>query len=233
MTVNESSTRTNKIHLRAGMRWSPTLNSYSRYRLTFIDDPLFTIAGNDTTNTSLPTQTHRVEVGSTWSPTHTFLFSGLLGFDNGWNSSDVANSQVDNYDFVFTAWYAPTPRWSISGGLAFYANWIDQDITLGSNSDPLTLPWEYGGRSDVINLGTTFAWTKRMTLSGTLDFVRGKNAFDPPAPWPDLPFYSDVEVETTRFMAGCRLRTGAVCQLLHSISIIQLQRRIGLFLIAA
>ncbi len=202
VAVDQSSTTTNKIYLRGGMRWSPAWNSYVRYRLAFIDDPLFAIADNDTTNTSLPTQTHRVEFRNTWSPTHTFLLSGLLGVDYDWNSSDVANSQVDNYDLVFTAWYAPTPRWSISGGLAFYRNWIDQDITLGPSSTPLTLPWEYGGRSDVINLGTTFVWTKRMTLSGTLDFVNGENAFDPLVPWPDLPIYSDVKVKTTRFMAG-------------------------------
>lgn len=201
-SVDQSATITNKIHLRAGMRWSPAWNSYVRYRATFIHDPLFAIADNDTTNTSLPTQTHRFEVSNTWSPTRCFLLSGLLGFHNGWNSSSVANYQADNYDLVFSAWFAPTPRWSFSGGLAFYSNWIDQDITLGPSTTPLNLPWEYGGRSDVVNLGTTFAWTKRVTLSGTLDFVNGKNSFDPLVPWPDLPFYSDVEVRTTRFMAG-------------------------------
>ena len=202
LAVDQASTNTNKLHLRAGMRWSPTWNSYVRYRTTFIDNPLFAIADNDTTNTSLPTQTHRFEFSNTWSPTHAFLLTGLVGFDNRWNSSDVANFQSDDYDVVVTARYAPTPKWSVSGGLAFYSNWIDQDITLGPSSNPWTLPWEYGGRSEVINLGTTYAWTKNLTLSGTLDFVNGKNSFDPLAPWPDLPFYSDVEVSTTRFMAG-------------------------------
>ena len=208
LAVDQSSTRTNKIHLRAGMRWSPSWNSYLRYKVLLIDNPLFGIADNDTTNTAVPTQTHRVEFRNTWSPTHVFLLSGLVGLDYDWNTSEVANFQSDNYDFVFTAWYAPTPRWSVSGGLAFYRNWIDQDITLGPSSTPLTLPWEYGGRSDVVNVGTTFAWTKKMTLSATLDLVHGKNAFDRLARWVDLKYYSDVLVQTTRFMAGIDYELG-------------------------
>ena len=203
ITGDNSFTKSNAIYFRTSMSWSPALQSYFRYRVSFIDDPLFAVPiRNTTTNTSLPTQTHSLQFGNTWTPSSSFFLHGMLGVTNDWNSSNFATFQEDNYDLVFTAWYAPTLRWTISGGLAFYSNWIDQDITLGSKTDPSTLPWNYGGRSDVINVGTTYAWTKRMTLSSTLDFVRGRDAFEPLAPWPDLWTYSDVNVETTRYMMG-------------------------------
>jgi hypothetical protein len=203
ITGDNSISKTNMVYFRTGMNWWPTLESYVRYRVSFIDDPLYAVPiRNTTTNTSLPTQVHGVQIGNTWTPSPRFFLHGMLGFNNSWHSSNVADFEEDNYDLVFSAWYAPTIRWSISGGLGFYSNWIDQDITLGSKSSPLTLPWEYGGRSDVINFGTTYAWTERTTLSSALDFVRGRNAFDPLVPWPDLWSYSDVNVETTRFTMG-------------------------------
>jgi hypothetical protein len=208
VTVNESATQTNNFYLRAARRWSRLFDSSVGYRISFINDPLFAISTNATTNTSLPTQTHRLDFKNTWAPSPTFLLTGQFGVINGWNSSDVANFQENNYDLVFTTWYAPTPRWSVSAGMAFYSNWIDQDITLGTRSNPLTLPWEYGGRSDLINFGTTYAWTRRMTLSATVDFVNARNAFDPLSPWPDLPSYSDVQVETTRFTGGIDYAVG-------------------------
>jgi hypothetical protein len=202
-TADNSFTTTNLIHLRASLGWTPTLDTYVRYRLSFIDNPLYAVPiRNTTVNTSLPTQVHGVQFGSTWAPSHVFYLHGMVGINNSWNHTDIANFDNDQYDLVFTAWYAPTARWTVSGGLGFYSNWIDQDITLGSKTDPLTLPWDYGGRSDVVNVGTTYAWTERLTLSGNVDFVRGRNAFGSLAPWPDLWSYSDVNVETTRFAVG-------------------------------
>ncbi len=203
VTADNSFTTTNRVHMRASMNWTQTLKSYVRYRVSFIDNPLYAVPTQNTTvNTSLPTQIHSIQFGNTWSPSHSLFLHGLLGLNNSWNRSEIANFREDDYDLVFTAWYAPTVRWSLSGGLAFYSNWIDQDITLGSKLNPSTLPWDYGGQSDVINLGTTYAWTQRMTLSSTIDFVRGRNAFGQLNPWPDLWTYSDVNVETTRLAFG-------------------------------
>ncbi len=191
------------VNLRAAMRWRPELDSFVRYRLRFTEDPLFGVPTENTAiNTGLPSQEHLVELGGSWSPTDCMLMSATVGVENRANNSSVANFQEDSYPIVMTAWYAPTPQWSISGGLAFFSNWIDQDITLGSKSDPETSRWSYGGRSDVFNVGTTYVWSECLTLSGGFEFVRGKNSFAPPALWPDLPQYSDVIVETTRLSAG-------------------------------
>jgi hypothetical protein len=209
LTSVQSSTTTNLFRVRGSLGWTPTWTTYTQYQLSFIDDPLYGVPiENTTTNTSLPTQIHAVQFGNTWSPSNVFFLHGLIGVNNNWNSSDIANFDASIYDFIITAWYAPTPRWTVSGGLGFLSNWIDQDITLGSKSNPLTLPWDYGGQSDVVNLGTTYAWTKRLTMSGGIDFVRGRNAVGSLAPWPDLPTYFDVNVETIRFSAGADYELG-------------------------
>ena len=109
-------------------------------------------------------------------------------------------------------------RKAISGGLAFFSNWIDQDITLGSKSDPVTLRGTYGGQSDVVNLGTTFAKTERLTLSASYEYVRGDNGFELPGFgdfYADIGPLSDVLVEINRFTTGVdyRLRPNMDCYL--------------------
>jgi hypothetical protein len=104
----------------------------------------------------------------------------------------------------------------MSAGLATFSNWIDQAITLGrENGAPATeltawtSEWNYGGRADVLNLGTTYLWTDRVQLVGGFEYVRAYNRFAaPPAPatavggYADLPGYSEVRVNTYRFTAG-------------------------------
>jgi hypothetical protein len=62
--------------------------------------------------------------------------------------------------------------------------------------------WDYNGYGRVLSLGAAYAWTPCITLSGGLEFVTANNAFDPFAPWPDLPEYSEVVVDRTRLTAG-------------------------------
>ncbi|MCA9184444.1 MAG: hypothetical protein R3E01_25765 [Pirellulaceae bacterium] len=201
-TFNQSGTQTNNVFFRAAKRWTTTFDSSLGYRISFINDPLYAISTNATTNTSLPTTSHRVDLRSSWAPAPSLLFTSQVGIINSQHHSDVTNFTEDNYDLVFTSWYAPLPRWSLSSAIAFYSNWIDQDITLGTRSSPLTLPWDYGGRSELFNLGTTYAWSEKIALSATVDFVNARNAFDDTIPWPDIPYYSDVIVETLRFGGG-------------------------------
>ncbi len=201
-SVNQSQTTANLAHVRASMTWNRAFESHVRYRFGFVDDPLFGIAKNGTTNTKLPTQEHLVEIGSTWTPADNILLSGTFGSENRWNRSSVSNFQEDSYPVVVSGWYAPVTRWTVSGGLAFFTNWIDQDVTLGALTNSLTSQWNYRGTSDVVNVGTTYAWNDCLTLSGGLEFVRGVNGFTTPATVPAISQFSDVIVETTRWSAG-------------------------------
>lgn len=210
MTYNESQTTAHWIHSRVSTRFGPALQSFVGYKLGFVDNPLYAIAKNGTTNTSLPTQVHEVDVGGTWTPNDAFLVSATFGLQNRWNDSDVATFTQDDYPMTVTAWWGPTSRWSVTGGLGFYSSWIDQDITLGALSDPVTNEWNYSNRSHLINVGSTYRWTDRTTFSGGFEFVRGRNSFESLAMWPDLPLYSDVLVDITRWTAGVdhQLRPG-------------------------
>jgi len=207
VTVDESLTTTHRMNLRSSMKWSPAFESHVRYRLDFTDDPLYGIAKNGITNSKLPTQEHNIELGGTWTPVDNFLLTTTVGIVNRSNRSGISNFQQDDYPIIVTAWYAPEPRWTFSGGLAFYSNWIDQDITLGGLSDPVTSQWNYAGRSDTVNLGSTYAWTDRLTLTGGYEYVYG-NGFSPPTLWPDLPQYSDVLVTINRWTAGIDYQMG-------------------------
>jgi hypothetical protein len=137
----------------------------------------------------------------------------------------------DNFPIVLTAWYAPSEKWSFTAGYATFSNFIDQLITLGDEynngtynpgardyiePDAWQSPWRFYGRSHVVNLGGSYAWSKRLTLTGGIEYVRGSNVFvtEPPGlamtstgavivpNWSTLPGRSAVIVETTRLTAG-------------------------------
>ncbi len=201
-TVNQSQTTAYLARVRASMKWHPAIESHARYRLGLIDDPLFGIAKNGETNTALPTEEHLFEIGGTWTPADNFLLTGTFGFEDRSNTSGVSNFQENDHPIVVTAWYAPVPRWTFSGGLAFFSKSIDQDIKLGALSDTLTSSWNYRGQSDVVNIGSTYAWSDCLTFSGGFEFVRGSNGFAAPGVPFDLSQYSDVLVETSRWTAG-------------------------------
>ena len=102
----------------------------------------------------------------------------------------------------------------MSSGIGYYTNWIDQDITIGFREQvppgtrfpAFTEQWEYTGRAQVYNVGTSFAYTPNVILKGDVEWVRGKNQFVAPSPagtdLASLPFFSNVIVETTRISAG-------------------------------
>lgn len=123
----------------------------------------------------------------------------------------------------------PRPKWSLSAGYAHYTNWIDQLIRLGDDyddgvtggfnlvePDPVPTLWRYGARSQVVDVGSAYAWNEYLTLTGGVEWVRGRNSFVSPSPataldpdgnpvvpdWSTLPANSAVIVETTRITGG-------------------------------
>ncbi|MFV1966383.1 MAG: hypothetical protein ACC628_13250 [Pirellulaceae bacterium] len=204
--VDEDYSLYSSFHARSSLRWSPNLNTYVRYRLRATEDPLFAVNRYEGyTNTSLPTLENLVEIGGTLVLASNFLAMATAGFDNRQHHSDVAHFEEDNYPMTFTLSYAPTPEWSLSAGYGIYSNWIDQDITFPSD-DPVSVGdtqlWNYGGRGRVLSLGGSYAWAPRLTFSGATQLVWTRDAFDPLADWPDLPSYSEVNVNRTRVTGG-------------------------------
>lgn len=213
-------TITHEIEFGPTTRWSRSFSTYARYRVQFIDVPLIGVSEyseddpdiNGAFNTNLPEQVHALELGETWTPTDYFMATAQFTIQNSWHNSQYANFTEDNYPMVFTLWYAPTRRWSVTGGYAYYSNWIDQDITLGANrGDPTeteTTTWSYAGENNLVSLNTSYAYTNNVQLVAGYEWNRGNNVFkNPPSPnpgvdWSLLPTFSDVIVETNRVTAG-------------------------------
>ena len=246
--MTQPNTYAHLMHTGASMRWSRATDSFIRYKMRSINDPLFGLSErNGDQNTSQPEHEDMIEFGGTWTPTDNFLFSATFGIEKRHTehlysnlspgfpgASGLANPlsmrfDEADYPIVLTAWYAPTSRWSLTSGYAHYTNWINQDIRLGDAYDDgvnagynhvepnaASTAWRYGGRSQVVSLGSAYAWSQRLTLNGGLEWVRGRNSFFAPSPatavddagnpvtpdWSGLGRNSDVVVQTTRFSVG-------------------------------
>lgn len=219
-TWTQPTSVSNLFHVGVSERWSESLDSFVRFKTRVVDNPLYGFRENqerftidDAINTNQPEHEDLVEIGGTWTPAYNILVSATIGIQDRHTSSPYAYFDEDDYPIVVTAWYAPTTRWSLSAGYANFSNFIDQDVTLGightssrGDEDTDTTRWSYRGRSDVFNLGASYAASERLTLSGSLEYVRGQNIFnDPSFPGLDvsyLPGASDVLVETWRLAAG-------------------------------
>jgi hypothetical protein len=189
------------------MRWHPKFDTRLRYEHRNTSNPNFGLDNYwGITNSSQPTVEDVVRLDATWLAAKNLIATGSIAVETRQHHTDIAVFDEDNYPMTFTIWYAPHPAWSLSGGYGYYTNWIDQDMYFPSNT-PRVEPfvrqeWNYGGRAQFLSIGGSFAWTKRLLLSGSLQYVWGLNTFDPLQPWPDLPFYSEVVVNTKRYVSG-------------------------------
>ena len=218
----QPNTRSHQIEFGPSTRWSQAFDTFTRYKVRFIDNPLIGITERaedepgalGTFNTMLPEEEHIVELGGTWMPAVNFMTTAQFDIVNRWHRSQFANFTEDDYPIHFTTWYAPTERLSFTGGYAFFSNWIDQDITLGANrGDPTeieTTRWDYAGENHLVSLGANYAWRSNVQLISGYEFNRGSNTFDiPPSPhaangvdWTTVEQVADVIVETHRVTAG-------------------------------
>ncbi len=208
-TYIQEDTQTHLINIGPYMRVSPTLDTFVRYRGRLINNPLIGVgSGDGKFNSNRPEQVHGIDIGGTWTPSPNLMATAQLGIENSWNRTQYAFFDEDNYPVLFTLWYAPTARWSLTGGYAFFSNWIDQDITIGFRDNPTeTTRWNYGGTNNLVSLSTNYAWSPGTQLVGGVEWDRGSNVFSVPlspagADWSALPSFSDVLVETTRIHLG-------------------------------
>lgn len=212
-------TTTHQIECGPSTRWSRELQTYTRYKVQFIDVPLIGVSEysdedpdiQGAFNSNLPEQVHAVVVGGTWSPTNNLMATTDLTLRNSWHRSQYANFTENDYPIVCSIWYAPTQRLSLTTGYAYTSNWIDQDVTLGANrgvpGDTETTQWNYAGESNLVSFNANYALTQRVQLAAGYQWNRGSNAFTLPAiqdgaNWSLLPSLSDVVVVTNRVNAG-------------------------------
>jgi hypothetical protein len=219
----QPNTKSHQIEFGPSTRWSRSFDTFTRYKVRFIEDPLIGVSERSEDppeavqaafNSNQPEQEHIVELGSTWAPTANFMTTAKVDLVNSWHRSEFANFDEDTYPTMVTVWYAPTHRLSLTGGYAFYSNWIDQDITLGAfRGDPAQTErtrWDYDGENHLVSLNANYALTPCVQLISGYEFNRGSNTFNIPisphaadgVDWTTVEQVADVIVETHRVTAG-------------------------------
>jgi hypothetical protein len=217
--IDQSHTITNSFQIGPDMRWSPSLDTFIKYKFQNAAQPLLGLESyNSLTNTLLPQIDHIVEIGFNWFPSDKFIFNASVGIERGethgtfGNSANPINFDQENYPMSFTAWYAATNRLSLSAGYAVYSNFVAQDIWLADEKPglaPVSSRWNYGGQAHVVTFGSRYAATERVTLTGQVEWVRGNDSinnssmtFPGNVTVTDLGSYSQVTNETTRVTLG-------------------------------
>ena len=199
-------------------KWSDSFQTYVRYKWIGTDYPFlgFTPAVESSqlaaVNTCLPTREDRVEVGGTWTANDSFMLNATVFLETASNNGPYAQLDSNSFPYVLSAWWAPTSQWSLNAGFAEMDNWIDQQVvqsSLASNTagttgaSPYFIPATFNNRSDVVNLGTRYAWSPKLSTCATFEYVHGVNASNitPPAGY-NLGQYSLVYSETYRVTLG-------------------------------
>jgi predicted porin len=129
------------------------------------------------TNSSLPTDEVVGEVGANWYPTRNFYLTATVGWDNRDHNDSVTVFHEQSYPYSATAWYRVTPEWSLTAGYADFTDFVAQDINvgdvIGNGISEFRGVWRYAGREHVFHVGTSYALTPRVLLTGRVEYVDG------------------------------------------------------------
>ncbi len=154
--LDQTYTRTNTFEIRPTVRWSPTFDTYVKYRLTLCEQPLLgvkllnsgepspeTAANTGTYNTILPEVDNLAEIGCTWLPTKELVCNATLGIEQAYTNipspatagnSLPINFTENSFPYSVSLAYIPTgSKWTFAGGYADYTDLISQLITLGDD----------------------------------------------------------------------------------------------------
>jgi hypothetical protein len=249
-TIVEEETRSNIFTIGPSMRWSPQLDTYLRYKWCNTQDPLFATnsfgSTNYTTvalNSALPTHSDLIELGGTWIPSDRFLLSAWVGIDI--QSQNIGEAVVQNqpgkttvtnlnspagfssqsFPFGVNGVYRATEKWNLNGGVAYYTNFIDQDVAFGAGADHTFTPygllqnkWGYASRASVFTIGSTYDVTCNVRLVGMIEYVKGIQSANYIAGDPRYPVLSSTsgipsnfrqDVNSTRITSGVDWRWSA------------------------
>jgi hypothetical protein len=207
--IDETYTRTNGFEIRPDVRWSPTFDTYLKYRCTLVDQPLIGVKPiNATYDTLLPQTDNLVEIGGTWLPTKEIVCNATLGIEQAYTNipnpgtppGPPINFDENSYPYSFSVAYTPTAKWTFTGGYANYTDFISQLITLGDDyiepattslTPPLQTRFGYLGEAEVFDLGATYRMTKDVKLTGAVQYTHGIDTILPlgtnlPGPFPNI-----------------------------------------------
>ena len=210
-------------------KWSAEFQSFVRYKYITTDYPFVGVTPEDywqatALDSALPQRESRLEIGGTWTLCDRFMLNGELYVENsssdGFGYAPFATFNTNSVPFVLSAWWAPTPCWSVNAGYAELNSSINQDIALsalnapytgtgGTNPTPSPYPSTFANRSEVVNLGARYAWTPKLSTCAEFEYVYALNATSIPVAAGggyNLGTYSLVDSETIRVSVGVDYR---------------------------
>ena len=129
MIIDQSRTITHGFQVGPDYRWSPSFDTFLRYKFQNADQPLIGFKqDNGVINTLLPQHDHIVEIGFNWVPADWFILNACVGIETGDNHSrptcradptipHTINFDEQNYPMSFNAWYAASQTVVVLGGL--------------------------------------------------------------------------------------------------------------------
>ena len=185
--IDESQTITHNFQIGPDWRISERCDTFVRYKHQSADQPLVGVHPfSGAVNSNLPQDDDMVEVGFNWVPSDWLVFNATLGFEKGQHHESYGAAQFQkinysevNYPLSFNVWYAATDRLSFSAGYAVYSNFVDQDISTADQlrypgqataAPPVTGRWNYGGRAQVVTLGSQYSATDRLIFTGQVEW---------------------------------------------------------------
>ncbi len=218
-SFNQPDTDKNTFSIGVEEKWSNCFNTYVRYKWIGTHYPFLGFSpAVDTAaaevNTALPTEENRVEIGGTWTTCDCLMLNAVVYLEMASNNGPYhVDWDSNSFPFVLSAWWSPTSQWSFNAGFAEMDSWINQDVwqsALASANPPaVSIPATFNNRSDVVNLGTRYAWTPRFSTCASFEYVHAVNDTSIPVLHPtagaapyDLGGYSLVRSETYRLTLG-------------------------------
>ena len=224
-TFTQPDTIKNTFSVGLEEKWSDCLQTYVRYKWIGTEYPFIGVtpavdnSAAAALNTCLPTLENRVEIGGTWTACDSLMLNAVvyletascnLAFAQGPVGTSNPNWDSSSFPFVLSAWWSPTSQWSFNAGFAQLDSWINQQVVqsvLGSATPtPFFIPGVFNNRSDVVNLGTRYAWTPQFSTCAEVEYVYGVNESTINAPGTggnySLGQYSLVQSSTFRVAVG-------------------------------
>ena len=194
--ISQGNTTTQTLFVGVSKPWCYNIESYVRYKILYVDNPLFGVRQeNGVVDTSQPQHQDIVEFGGGWHPCSNFSITLQQDIDVDQTHYDhssavpgnIVNFNAQTYNTTLTMWYAPIPKLSMIASASLFSNWIDQNLFLGdatltsttTSSNPLILqPTYYAGVSELFNFNLYYLLTDKSRFNFGYQYVRGSNTFN-------------------------------------------------------
>ena len=198
--ADPNSTRKNIYRISWNQRFLKILRFNMHYKKTLVDDPFVmrdsTFSG--LVQTSLPQKEDELYGSLSWSPLYNLTLNTSLRFTN--LHSSRYDSDEDRCEYVFSFWYAPFERLTLSG--AYTVSTTDVNSFGALKTYHLRGPeslfkyddFPYDGRTQSWHLSATYLLTPRVSVTGDVSWIDSIGDFDKRVDGRNIGGFSDLSI---------------------------------------